>query len=155
MQLKLKTQRAQKSIFGTPHSEIKCGLSIKRNKFQWTKWVKIFTYAYGQGRGFVLRLPLYKTVEIYGMVISFNWVILDTLKLQANYCRTKKVQKSSLHNMTGATLTKKVARAAVNLSFAGCGFLGVYQGRHLSETREYWKSSIRWEWRRHSVSTPR
>jgi len=29
--------------------------------------------------------------------------------------------------MTGATLTKKVARAAVNLSFAGCGFLGVYQ----------------------------
>lgn len=40
--------------------------------------------------------------------------------------------------MTGATLTKKFAGTTVNLSFAGCGFLGVYQGRHLSETREYW-----------------
>ena len=34
-------------LFFTPHNEIKCVLSIK---FQWIKWVKIFTFAYSQGR---------------------------------------------------------------------------------------------------------
>ena len=51
---------------------MKCGLSIERNKFQWKKWLKIFTFGYGQGRGFVLRPPLYNTVEIYIMNISVN-----------------------------------------------------------------------------------
>ena len=80
------------------HNEITCGLSIKRNKFQWTKWVKIFTCAYGQGRGFVLRLPLYNTVEIYSMNISVNSVFLDTLKFQVKYCRTKKVEFTSRYD---------------------------------------------------------
>lgn len=36
------------------------------------KWIKIFTFGYGLGRGFVLRPPLYNTVEIYSMNISVN-----------------------------------------------------------------------------------
>ena len=45
--------------FETPHNEIKCVLSIKESNFDGKEWVKIFTFAYGQGlRGLTLDPPL-------------------------------------------------------------------------------------------------
>ena len=41
----------EKCIFETLHNEIKCVLSIRKSNFNWKKWVKIFTFAYGLGRG--------------------------------------------------------------------------------------------------------
>ena len=40
----------EKCIFETPHNEIKCVLSVKESNFN-EKKIKIFTFAYGQGRG--------------------------------------------------------------------------------------------------------
>ena len=40
----------EKCIFETPYNEIKCVLSVKESNFN-EKKIKIFTFAYGQGRG--------------------------------------------------------------------------------------------------------
>ena len=42
---------SKKCIFETPYNEIKCVLSVKESNFN-EKNIKIFTFAYGQGRGY-------------------------------------------------------------------------------------------------------
>ena len=41
----------EKCIFETPHNEMKCVLSFIESHSIEKKWVKIFTFAYGKGRG--------------------------------------------------------------------------------------------------------
>ena len=46
----LQPRKAMKNAFRDPSQSDKMCFEYQTIKFQWKKWVKVFTFAYGQGR---------------------------------------------------------------------------------------------------------